>query len=202
MAEVSSQQLEVEVWPGEPFRPSQDSEPSQSASEVIFGFSGPAAEYMVQVQTGNAKGASDVDADFSIELVGSKLSSGPLRLRESDNDFRFVENQKDTFMFLLPHLGSIIGFRVWRNFSVRRRTSIGALCQQRWLLESAAVFDKGKRVKFSNVADGWITDAAVELQPDNLKQKAGNLGSAELSIQTVHLLSVHTGRDIDEFSWI
>ena len=103
---------------------------------------GPKTEYMVQVQTGGVKGASDVEAEFFVELIGTNASSGPLRLAASDNEFRFVKNQKDTFLFVLPHLGVIVRFRIFRNLQSRVLPCPGTMCRQQWLMTSASVFEK------------------------------------------------------------
>jgi len=131
------------------------------------GSSGKATEYLVQIQTGDAKGSSDVEADFFIEIIGNNARSGPLRLAASDNEFRFVKNQKDTFVFVLPHLGEIVSFRIWRN--TQRVYPACPWTRQRWLMVSASVFEKAKRTLFLNdIADGWVSDDLVELSPCRL----------------------------------
>jgi hypothetical protein len=66
----------------------------------------------------------------------------PLRLEESDKEWKFEQDQKDSFIMVLPHLGQILSLLVWRDMRTQCFFSFGR--KPRWQLQvytSACVID-------------------------------------------------------------
>ena len=124
----------------------------------VRGVVGKRTEYTVQITTAAEAGSSDVDAEIFVELLGSVGSSGPLRLESSNNEWRFVQGQEDSFIFVLPSLGDLASLKLWRS----ARRACPELCERRWRLQSVVVFDGWlKRTTFS--FDDWVADEPVQL---------------------------------------
>ena len=147
------------------------------------------------------KHASNVNAEFLLELVGSLLSSGPLRLANSEHEFKFVKGQKDTFVFVLPYLGSIASLRLWRN-PQRKRLDF---CKEKWLVDLAAVFVSGKRTFFASEC-GWVLQDIVEILPQPLAHSSEKLRERHAlndlrRTDTMHMVRASNCSNTGSSSW-